>query len=77
MLDPKLAQSAATKRLVDTSWKGCYNGYVPILEANASRLGFVASANFLSADYPPCGAFSLSSDGSNGSWSTPDTTGWF
>ena len=74
LLDPTSAQSAATKHYVDTSLKRCFNGYVPILEANSNRHGFVTSASFTSADYQPYGAFSLNADGSNGSWSTPDPT---
>ena len=57
-------------------FKRCYSGYVPILEANSSRHGFIASASFTMADYQPYGAFSLNADGSNGSWLTPDSTGW-
>ena len=76
LLDPTSAQSAATKHYFYTLQKRCYNGYVPILEANSSRHGFIASAGFTSADYQPYGAFSLNADGSNGSWLTSDPTGW-
>ena len=58
-----------------------YSGYIPILEANVSRLGFVASAsstlNGTNSTYKPYGAFNnLNADGANGSWVSSTTTGW-
>ena len=58
-----------------------YSGYIPILEANVSRLGFVASASSAINDtnntYKPYGAFNnLNADGANGSWVSSSATGW-
>ena len=76
--EPNSAQDAATKNYVDTSVKKCYNAYIPILEANVSRLGFSAKASAVSSPvFQPYGAFNnLNADGHNGSWVTPNTTGW-
>jgi hypothetical protein len=74
--DPEDSQDAATKYYVDN--KQSVIGYVPALEANISRLGFSASASGVSNPrHQPFGAFNnLNADGANGSWVTPNTTGW-
>jgi len=76
--DPNSAQDAATKNYVDTIAKKCYSGYIPILEANMSSLGFSAKASGASSPvFQPYGAFNnLNAAGANGSWVTPHTTGW-
>ena len=70
--DPSSPQDAATKNYVDKIAKKCYTGYIPILEANESMLGFIASASIVtSSDFQPFGAFNnLNADGANGSWTT-------
>jgi hypothetical protein len=43
-----------------------YSEHIPILEANVSRLGFIASSSFSSPGYEPYGAFNnLNADGAN------------
>lgn len=76
--DPTSAQDAATKIYVDNSTKKCYSGYVPVLEANVSRLGFIASASStVNSSYNPYGAFNnFNADGANGSWVSSIATGW-
>ena len=57
--------------------KKCYSGYIPILEANVSRLGFIASSSFSSPGYEPFGAFNnFNADGVNGSWKTNTVPSW-
>jgi len=69
--DPRSPQDAATKAYVDSSSKKCHSGYIPILEANESMLGFTASSNYVIDGYQPYGAFNnLNAEESNGSWST-------
>jgi hypothetical protein len=76
--DPDSAQDAATKNYADTLTKKSYSGYIPLLEADISRLGFVASASSFTASFSPFGAFnSLNADGANGSWVTNETTTGF
>lgn len=69
---------ATNKDYVDTLLKKCLNGYIPLLEGNTSRLGFIASAGgAIINNYNPYGAFnSLNADGVNGSWVVATTTGW-
>jgi hypothetical protein len=76
--NPKKPQDAATKNYVDNVQKKCYNGYIPILEANHSRLGFHASSSGnISNKCQPYGAFNnLHPDGNNGSWVAPSSNGW-
>ena len=76
--NPNSAQDAATKNYADNLTKKCHSGYIPILESNASRLGFNASSSTTaSIRYQPFGAFNnLNSDGQNGSWLSSTTTGW-
>jgi hypothetical protein len=73
--DPEEAQDAVTKYYVDN--KHNHSGYIPILESNASCLGFGVSAISNTPKFQPFGAFNnLNVDGNNGSWVTPNTTGW-
>lgn len=74
--DPLEPQDAATMYYVDN--KRNYSGFIPILEANNSSLGFKASSSTTSTlKHQPFGAFNnLNADGNNGSWVTPSTTGW-
>ena len=74
--DPDESQDVATKYYVDN--KQNYIGYIPILESNVSCLGFGVSASGSSTPrFQPFGAFNnLNADGANGSWVTPNTTGW-
>jgi len=78
LADPNTAQDAATKNYVDNSTKRNYSGYIPVLEANASRLGFVARASTtINSNYNPYGAFNnFNADGLNGSWVSATSTGW-
>jgi hypothetical protein len=55
--EPAEAQDAATKNYVDKSWKKCHVGYIPILEANNSMTGFVASASSSSEGHEAYRAF--------------------
>jgi len=74
--DPESAQDAATKHYVDN--KKSFTGYVPVLESSRSCLGFIAASSATSSiKHQPYGAFNnLNSDGANGSWVTPHSTGW-
>ena len=74
--DPEEPQDAATKYYVDN--KQNFSGYIPILEANNSSLGFKASSSGnISIKHQPFGAFNnLNADGNNGSWATTSPTGW-
>jgi hypothetical protein len=74
--DPEEAQDAVTKYYVDN--KQSYSGYIPVLESNVSCLGFGVSASASNnTKFQPFGAFNnLNADGNNGSWVTPNTTGW-
>ena len=77
--EPTLAQDAATKNYVDTSVKKSYSGYIPILEGNNSRLGFIVTASSIAGGgFNGYGIFNnLNADGANGSWVTNlSTTGW-
>ena len=76
MRDPEEPQDAATKYYVDN--KQNFSGYIPILEANNSSLGFKASSRGnISTKHQPFGAFNnLNADGNNGSWATTSPTGW-
>lgn len=74
---PAESGDATNKNYVDTVLKKCLNGYIPPLESNTSRLGFIASASGIINNYLPYGAFnSLNADGVNGSWVVGVTTGW-
>ncbi|KAH3794686.1 hypothetical protein DPMN_148224 [Dreissena polymorpha] len=74
----KITKELITKELITNTPKKSYSGYVPILEENISRTGFVATANAVTTDkYQAYGAFNnLNPDGSNGSWATPAKKGW-
>ena len=75
--DPRSPQDAATKNYVDNVTKRRYSGHIPILEANVSRLGFIASSSFSSPGYEPYGAFNnLNADGANGSWTANTVPSW-
>ncbi|KAH3890572.1 hypothetical protein DPMN_014657 [Dreissena polymorpha] len=74
----KITKELITKELITNTPKKSYSGYVPILEENISRTGFVATASAVTTDkFQAYGAFnSLNADGSNGSWATPAKKGW-
>ncbi|KAH3826339.1 hypothetical protein DPMN_128239 [Dreissena polymorpha] len=67
-----------TKELITNTPKKSYSGYVPILEKNISRTGFVATASAVTTgDFQAYYAFNnLNVDGSNGGWATPAKKGW-
>lgn len=75
---PSQPDEATNKSYVDTVLKKCYRGHIPLLEANVSKLGFIASAGGAAiTNYSPYGAFNnLNAEGSNGSWVVGTTTGW-
>lgn len=75
--DPTSAQDAATKNYADNLTKKCYLGYIPLMDANVSRTGFVARASGDINGYAPYGAFNyLNGDGFNGSWITTTLPCW-
>ncbi|KAH3800788.1 hypothetical protein DPMN_154431 [Dreissena polymorpha] len=74
----KITKELITKELITNTPKKSYSGYVPILEENISRTGFVATASAATpGDFQAYGAFnSLNAEKSNGSWATPAKKGW-
>jgi len=74
----KITKELITKELITNTPKKSYSGYVPILEENISRTGFVTTASAVTTgNFQAYGAFnSLNADGSNGSWATPAKKGW-
>ncbi|KAH3847357.1 hypothetical protein DPMN_089677 [Dreissena polymorpha] len=74
----KITKELITKELITNTPKKSYSGYVPILEENISRTGFVTTASAVTTgDFKAYGAFnSLNDEGSNGSWATPAKKGW-
>ncbi|KAH3735851.1 hypothetical protein DPMN_042409 [Dreissena polymorpha] len=74
----KITKELITKELITNTPKKSYSGYVPILEENISRTGFVTTASAVTTgNFRAYGAFnSLNADGSNGSWATPAKKGW-
>ena len=64
------AQDAATKNYVDKSWKKCRVGYIPILEADNSMTGFVASASSNTVGHEAYRAFNNLTSGD--SWFSGD-----
>ncbi|KAH3779830.1 hypothetical protein DPMN_157638 [Dreissena polymorpha] len=71
-------QDTVTKYYANNLTKTGYSGYVPFLEENISRTGFVTTTSSVTDDkFRAYDAFnSLNDDGSNGSWATPSKTGW-
>ncbi|KAH3697557.1 hypothetical protein DPMN_085060 [Dreissena polymorpha] len=74
----KITKELITKELITNTPKKSYSGYVPILEENISRTGFVATASAVTTEKCQAyGAFnSLNAEGSYGSWATPAKKGW-
>jgi len=75
LCDPHSAQDAATKNYVDNTPKKNLVGYIPLLEADTSRTGFVAASSTSDAPrYSAYGAFNSTKEG----WVTSpnNTTGW-
>ena len=75
--DPRSPQDAATRNYVDNVTKKRYSGHILTLEANVSRLRFIASSNFSSPGYEPYGTFNnLNAYGANGSWTANTVPSW-
>ncbi|KAH3699601.1 hypothetical protein DPMN_074559 [Dreissena polymorpha] len=74
----KITKELITKELITNTPKKSYSGYVPILEENISRTGFVATASAATpGDFQAYRAFnSLNDKGSNEGWVTPAKKGW-
>ena len=54
LVNPNQPNIAANKSHVDNVLKKCFAGQIPILEANAGRLGFIASASgFINTNFQP------------------------
>ena len=72
--DPHSAQDAATKNYVDSASKKNLVGYIPPLESNNSRTGFVITASTNRGGYLPYEAF----NNTKNSWltSADNPTGW-
>jgi len=71
---PLNATDAVNKAYVDAKLtKKCYSGYIPLLEANRSMLGFNANASsIITSNYAPYKAFNNFEE----AWVASDTTGW-